>query len=65
MESRNRLCRIFKGAARFVMNTARKRRQIGGETPTPDRESLTEFGNELAAQIGNGHEKGAPSAPFP
>jgi len=55
------------------MNTARKRRQIGGETPTPDRESLTELGNELAAQIGrrvphepgNGHEKGAPSAPFP
>jgi hypothetical protein len=28
------------------------RRQIGGETPTPDRESLSESGNELAARIG-------------
>jgi len=37
---------MFKDAARFVMNAARMPRESADKSPAPDRESLTEFGND-------------------
>jgi hypothetical protein len=66
MESRNRLCRIFKRAARFVANIAAKRQQNGGNTATPNRKTLTEFGNHVRqpARTRRQQKKGRRGAPF-
>jgi hypothetical protein len=56
METRNRLCRFFKKAPRFVMNTGRILLQCARKYDALGRKNLTELGNYM--------ERGAEGAPL-